>query len=61
VERTSRHGSRLSRNSSRPIPHYEIGVAAADLLLERIAGREDGPTEVVLPAHLIVRGSTRRA
>jgi LacI family transcriptional regulator len=43
------------------IPHYEIGVAAAELLLERIQGREDGPTEVVLPAHLIVRGSTRRA
>ncbi len=42
------------------IPHYEIGVAAADLLLERIAGREDGTTEVVLPSHLIVRGSTRR-
>jgi len=40
------------------IPHYEIGVAAADLLLERIQGREDGPAEVVLPARLIVRGST---
>ncbi len=40
------------------IPHYEIGVAAAELLLERIQGREDGPAEVVLPAHLIVRGST---
>jgi LacI family transcriptional regulator len=43
------------------IPHYEIGLAAADLLLERIQGREDGPAEVVLPAHLIVRGSTARA
>jgi LacI family transcriptional regulator len=42
------------------IPHYEIGVAAAELLLERMAGREDGPTEVVLPAHLVVRGSTRQ-
>jgi len=43
------------------IPHYEIGVAAAELLLERIQGRADGPAEVVLPAHLIVRGSTGRA
>jgi LacI family transcriptional regulator len=43
------------------IPHYEIGVAAADLLLERIQGREDGPAEIVLPARLIVRGSTDRA
>jgi LacI family transcriptional regulator len=40
------------------IPHYEIGVAAAELLLERLQGREDGPAEVVLPARLIVRGST---
>jgi LacI family transcriptional regulator len=40
------------------IPHYEIGVAAAELLLERLQGRVDGATEVVLPARLIVRGST---
>ena len=40
------------------IPHYEIGVAAAELLLERLQGSEDGPAEVVLPARLIVRGST---
>jgi LacI family transcriptional regulator len=42
------------------IPHYEIGVAAADLLLELLRGEADGPRELVLPAHLIVRGSTRR-
>jgi LacI family transcriptional regulator len=42
------------------IPQYEIGVAAAELLLERLQGRADGPREIVLPAHLIVRGSTRR-
>jgi LacI family transcriptional regulator len=42
------------------IPHYEIGVAAADLLLERLRQAGDGPREVVLPANLIVRGSTRR-
>jgi LacI family transcriptional regulator len=40
------------------IPHYDLGVAAAELLLERIQGREDGPAEVVLPARLIERGST---
>ena len=42
------------------IPHYEIGVAAAELLLERLQGRGDGPREIVLPARLIKRGSTRR-
>ena len=42
------------------IPHYEIGVAAADLLLELLRDGGEGPREVVLPAHLIVRGSTRR-
>jgi LacI family transcriptional regulator len=41
------------------IPHYEIGVAAAELLLDRLQGG-DGGREIVLPAHLIVRGSTRR-
>ena len=41
------------------IPHYEIGVAAADMLLDLLQGG-DGGREVVLPAHLIVRGSTRR-
>ena len=40
------------------IPHYRIGVAAAELLLELLAGKEDGATEVVLPPELIVRGST---
>jgi len=40
------------------IPHYEIGVAAAQLLLDVLQGGHDGPTEVVLPAELIVRGST---
>jgi LacI family transcriptional regulator len=42
------------------IPHYEIGVAAADLLLELLRAGGDGPREIVLPANLIVRGSTRR-
>ena len=39
------------------IPHYEIGVAAAQLLLDLLAG-EDGATEVVLPPELIARGSS---
>jgi LacI family transcriptional regulator, galactose operon repressor len=43
------------------IPHYEIGVAAAQLLLDLLAGNEDGPTEVVLQPELIVRGSTTAA
>ena len=42
------------------IPHYEIGVAAADLLLALLRGDGDGAREIVLPAYLIVRGSTRR-
>jgi LacI family transcriptional regulator len=42
------------------IPHYEIGVAAAQLLLDLLAG-EDGATEVVLPPELIIRGSTAAA
>lgn len=42
------------------IPHYEIGVAAAELLLERLHDGSSQPREVVLPAELIVRGSTRR-
>jgi LacI family transcriptional regulator len=40
------------------IPHYEIGVAAAKLLLDLLQGTHDGATEVVLPPELVVRGST---
>jgi LacI family transcriptional regulator len=40
------------------IPHYEIGVAAAQLLLDLLNGAHDGPADVVLPADLVVRGST---
>ncbi len=38
-------------------PIYDKGVAAADLLLDRIAGRTDGPPHVRLPAALVVRSS----
>jgi len=41
------------------IPHHEMGVRAAELLLERIHGRDEGPSLVVLPAQLVVRNSTR--
>jgi LacI family transcriptional regulator len=40
------------------IPHYEIGVAAAQLLLDILQGGHDGPTEVVLKPELVARGST---
>jgi LacI family transcriptional regulator len=40
------------------IPHYEIGVAAAELLLDLLRDPETPPREVVLPAEVVVRGST---
>ena len=43
------------------IPHYEIGVAAAQLLLDRLQGKADGPSDIVLAPELVVRGSTARA
>ena len=40
------------------IPHYQMGVAAAALLLERIEAAEAPPREVLLEPALVVRGST---
>jgi LacI family transcriptional regulator len=42
------------------IPHYELGVAAADLLLAELEGAPDvdGRSNVVLEPSLVVRGST---
>jgi LacI family transcriptional regulator len=41
------------------IPRREIGVAAAELLLERLAGATGaGPERRLLPTRLVVRGST---
>ena len=40
------------------IPHYEIGVAAAQLLLDLLQDGYDGKNEVVLPVELVARGST---
>jgi LacI family transcriptional regulator len=42
------------------IPQYEIGAAAADLLLERLQDPAAATREVTLPPQLVVRGSTAR-
>jgi LacI family transcriptional regulator len=39
------------------IPQYELGAAAAELLLERLQGAT-AAREVTLPPRLVVRGST---
>lgn len=41
------------------VPHYEIGVQAADLLLERIKDPATPPREILVEPQLIVRGSAR--
>lgn len=40
------------------VPHYELGVEAADLLLEQLAGDRSAPAHTVLPTRLVVRAST---
>jgi LacI family transcriptional regulator len=40
------------------VPHHRLGIAAADLLLERLADAAADVRHVVLPVELIVRGST---
>jgi LacI family transcriptional regulator len=40
------------------IPHYEIGTAAAELMLERLGGGDAPPREVRLEPSLVVREST---
>ncbi len=40
------------------IPHYEIGAAAAELMLERLQNPDADPREVRLEPSLVVRGST---
>ena len=42
-------------------PTYDIGRIAAELLLRRIAGESFPLKRVVLPAELVVRGSSRRS
>jgi LacI family transcriptional regulator len=43
------------------IPHYEIGKAAGELMLERLLGGESQPREIRLEPSLIVRASTASA
>jgi LacI family transcriptional regulator len=42
------------------IPHYEVGTAAAELLLERLREPDARVREIVVPTQLIARGSTGR-
>src|SRR5216683_2047612 len=42
-------------------PTYEIGQAAARLLLERVGGAESQPRNITLSATLVVRGSSLRS
>lgn len=43
------------------IPHYAIGVEAAQLLLDRLRDPQRHPRSVLLPLTLVVRGSTAAA
>jgi LacI family transcriptional regulator len=43
------------------IPHYEIGKAAAELMLERLQDADSPPREIRLEPDLVVRDSTARA
>ena len=43
------------------IPHYEIGQAAAQLMLERLQDGESPPRQIRLEPSLTVRGSTARS
>jgi LacI family transcriptional regulator len=40
------------------IPHYEIGAAAAELMLERLQDGDSPPREIRLEPRLVARGST---
>ncbi len=42
-------------------PIADIGPLAADMLLDRLAGRKDPPRNALFPTRLIVRGSVSRA
>jgi LacI family transcriptional regulator len=42
------------------IPHYEIGKAAADLMLDRLQDGDTPPREIRLEPSLVVRGSAAR-
>jgi LacI family transcriptional regulator len=40
------------------IPHYEIGKAAAELMLERLQEADSRPRDIRLEPRLVIRGST---
>lgn len=40
------------------VPHHELGVQAAALLLDRLAEPEETPKHLVLPVEMVVRGSS---
>jgi LacI family transcriptional regulator len=40
------------------IPHYEIGKAAAELMLERLQDADSRPRDIRLEPRLVIRGST---
>ncbi len=42
------------------IPVYDLGVSAAELLMERLESQESTPRTMHLETHLVVRGSTAR-
>lgn len=42
------------------LPHYDMGVAAATLLLERLGDADAPVRQILLPPALVVRGSTGR-
>jgi LacI family transcriptional regulator len=42
------------------VPHYEVGVAAARMLLETLQDPEQAPESLLLPLSLVVRQSTGR-
>jgi len=43
------------------VPHYELGAAAAELMLEQLQERETPPRQLLLAPELVVRGSTAPA
>lgn len=42
-------------------PSYKIGKKTAEILIDKIEGREDKPRQITFPAHLVKRGSSARA
>jgi LacI family transcriptional regulator len=43
------------------VPHYELGAAAAGLMLEQLGGTEVPPRQLLLAPELVIRGSSAPA